>query len=167
MKQRRSVFTVLLVTSLLLFEMFSYSSSYEALYGMIGMAQWSALIAFSLCAVDFAGLGRILLPGDRMPKDSWSMLFVAWLLSALGDTFLTYLVVAHNMRLRASEIVLVSSGMVSFQTWTVTIPIAFAILVWLIQVMLVTGFDRLMGSNTPSKPSRRQKSPEYPTPKLT
>jgi len=168
--KRAWAFNSILVCCLLLFEIFSFSSSREALFGLTGMDQWSLLIAFSLCAVDFAGLGKLLIPDERLPKDSYGMLFAAWLLSAIGDTFLTYLVVSHDMSIRVSQVALVSSGVISVFTWTFTIPVFISVLVWLVQVMLVTGFERLISPSKTNLPSRLpdglrkrfKKSPKYP-----
>lgn len=170
--KRAWVFNAILVGCLLLFEVFSYSSSKEALFGMTGMALWSSLIAFSLCAVDFAGLAKLLIPDESMPKDSFGMLFGAWLLSAVGDTFLTYLVVSSDMQSRASQVIMVSKGLISANTWAVTIPILVAVLVWLAQVMLVTGIERMIVSphvghgpkdGFRERDSKRQKKPpEFP-----
>lgn len=165
MKHRRTWFGGVVLFCLFLFEMFSYSSSREALYGMTGVASWSTLIAFTLCAVDFAGLGRLLLPGDDELKDAIGMLFAAWILSAVGDTFLTYIVIAHDMSGRAGQMTLVNAGVISYSTWTIVIPIAIAVLVWLIQVALVSAVNSMMPDSRPAK--KRDKSPEYPIRKLT
>lgn len=135
---RRSNFLLKsIVVFLLLFNLFSFSSSREALIGLWGVVSWSNLLAFSLCAVDFAGLAKMYIPEDDRPKDAYAFLFGAWILSAIGDTFLTYLAVANQMSKTADSVLLLNE-IISLQAWTMYIPVAFAVLVWAIQVLLVT-----------------------------
>ena len=141
LKNRAVVFALMILGALLLFEIFSFSSSYEALSEIWGAGLWAFLIAFSFCAVDFAGLGGLFIPGI---ETGIGWLFSAWLLSAFGDTGLTYIAVAHSMSLRTDNI-LVTSETISMDFWTTTIPIGFAVLTWLVQVFLVTRLGSSVG----------------------
>lgn len=149
---RNNILLGWLALCLLLFELFSYSSSYEALYGIFGISSWAGLIAFSLCVVDFAGLGKLMVPGMEK-DDSAGYLLGAWLLSAVGDTFLTYIVIADELR-RNLDTLLVARGVIGIDVWTTTIPIAFAVLVWIIQVGLVASLSRTIDRISPKYTSR-------------
>lgn len=149
---RRSVVLLfMLLGCLLAYESFQISSDYQALQGIWGMASWSALVAFALCAIDFAGLLKLIMPGQALVDagNSLLMLGAAWLLSAVGENFLTYLVVSHRLTQQVDSMVLVQAGVISREVWVLWVPIGFSVLVWLIQVMLVTSLnlriDRLAG----------------------
>lgn len=139
-KSRRfGILVLLIAAALFAFECISFSSSYEGLYGVLGVASWSFLLAFAFVAVDFAGIGTMF---AGVSEESSPMIFGAWLVSAFGDTALTYLVVSDSARQRADHI-MVTAGAVSVETFTIYIPIMVALLIWLIQVVLVASMNKI------------------------
>lgn len=140
-ENRATMYTIIIAGALLLFEMFQFSSDYQALQDMIGVSSWSFGIAFGLCAIDFAGLARLRSQSaEREP--SYLYLAGAWLLSVVGENFFTYFVVSHSASERISSNVMVSSGFISATVWTVYIPILFSIFTWAVQVLLVSRLER-------------------------
>lgn len=131
-----AVYTALIFICLVVFEIFSYGSSYEALMTMFGIHEWAALLAFCFSAVDFAGLAKLYSPDLRNLRDPQALLFAAWLLSAFADTGLTYVVVSNQLLSNTTNI-MVTSGTVPIAVWAKWIPALFSVLVWLIQVLLV------------------------------
>lgn len=128
----------LIILSLGMFEVFSYSSSYEALMSMFGIRAWAFALAFGLCVVDFAGLAKLLMPDMRdLPEFSLYFLMGAWVVSALGDTSLTWFVVSRHTSTLTSH-ALVQSGILSIKFFTTWIPLIVAMFTWGIQLLLVT-----------------------------
>lgn len=139
LNRRNTIYLIVFGICLFLFEIFSYSSSYEALNRLTGMTLWAKLIAFAVCAIDFAGIARFMM-GDTEQDNSMAMLFGAWVLTAICDTALTWIVISDSMFARQNH-VLITGGILSLNTWLVTIPVAISILIWLIQILLVTQFE--------------------------
>ena len=85
-RPRMLIIGVILVLSLLAFEMFNFDTTRYALESLIGDIRfiglgWATILAIAFCAIDFAGLARLLTPGGGpgAPKEFW-YLTGAWLL---------------------------------------------------------------------------------------
>ncbi|NPV57555.1 MAG: hypothetical protein HPY76_12905, partial [Anaerolineae bacterium] len=90
------VFAIIILTALLAFEMFNYSTTDYALRDMLGDlrfagVRWSTILAIAFCGIDFAGIARLFTPesGESEPKEVW-YLFGAWLLAATMNALLTW-----------------------------------------------------------------------------
>ena len=82
------VLALIIVTALLAFEMFNYSTTEYALSDLLGKNQflglrWATILAIAFCGIDFAGIARLFTPerGSNEPKAVW-YLFGAWFLAA-------------------------------------------------------------------------------------
>lgn len=122
---------------LMLFEAFAISSDYEGLMRLWGHPLWSRLLAFSLAAIDFAGFAKLYSPELRAMKEAFWTLAAAWVITLFGDTFLTVMAVAPEMQASAAHNALVQSGVISLHTYTVVLPIGFAIFTCVLQMLLV------------------------------
>lgn len=136
---RRQIYFAVLSICLLIFEVSSYLSSRYALNLIIGWETWSKLIAFAFCAVDLAGLP--LIRAKRNHPDLVRMLSLAWGLSVIGDTAMTWYVVAVQTSNTANRI-LIQSGILKPEFITVYFPLGIAIVAWAIQTLLVHSFNR-------------------------
>ena len=77
-RQRGVLFGGLIVTALLFFEMFNYSTTDFALRDLLGEMRflgihWSTILAIAFCGIDFAGIARIFTPevGSDEPVEVW------------------------------------------------------------------------------------------------
>ncbi|OQY30909.1 MAG: hypothetical protein B6243_09370, partial [Anaerolineaceae bacterium 4572_5.2] len=91
-----ALFGILIITALLAFEVFNYSSTDFALSDLLGElrflgVRWSTILAIAFCGVDFAGIARLFTPeqGAEEPMEIW-YLFGAWLLAATMNAMLTW-----------------------------------------------------------------------------
>ncbi len=140
------ILTISMIAMLVVFELFSYSSDEKGMMYILGRASWSVLLAFSLCAIDFAGLARLFLPdASDLPQGPFWMLAGAWLLTAVWEMFLTYIVIADHMTVTSATSTLVQAGIITYKTYTTSAPIFFAVLEWLIQCTLVVGLNKGVG----------------------
>lgn len=142
MRTRQITFlTITLV--LIAFEIYSGSSSYQALMGLWGIKSWSLLIAFAVVAVDF-GAVALLFTETVQIREPWYIL-IAWSLSAIGDTYLSYVVISAEAQTLTSNL-MVQSGTVSLEFFTKTIPALVAVFSWGVQTLLVVSFNNMIRS---------------------
>ena len=94
--KRGAIFGSILISALLAFEVFNFGTTSFALHDVLGDLkfagiQWSAILAFAFCGIDFAGIARIFTPeqGRDEPAEVW-YLFGAWLLAAAFNAMLTW-----------------------------------------------------------------------------
>jgi len=87
--RRGVVFGGLIVTALVFFEIFNFSTTDFALRDLLGEMRfigihWATILAVAFCGIDFAGIARIFTPetGSDEPMEVW-YLFGAWLLAAV------------------------------------------------------------------------------------
>ena len=137
--QRGVLFGVLIVTALLFFEMFHYSTTDFALRDLLGEMRflgihWSTILAIAFCGIDFAGIARIFTPevGGDEPVEVW-YLFGAWLLAATMNAMLTW----WGVGVALVNHVPAGSQVLSYQTIVKVIPIFVAVLVWLVRVLII------------------------------
>ena len=93
---RGAAFGLIIVTALLAFEIFNYSTTQFALADVLGDLKfaglrWATILAIAFCGIDFAGIARIFTPqqGRDEPAEVW-YLFGAWLLAAGFNATLTW-----------------------------------------------------------------------------
>jgi len=139
-----SIYVTIICVSLVLYEIISYSSSYETVYGFTGMKSWAKLLAWAFIAVDFGGVASMMM-GEKVEEAGGMHLFWAWLISAAGDAYMTYIPIAASASTRTDHI-LITSGVISVKAFTVVIPILIAVLIWGIQVVLVVSLNKIFDS---------------------
>jgi len=141
--KRGAIFGSILVSALLAFEIFNYSTTTFALQDVLGDlrfagVRWATILAFAFCGIDFAGIARIFTPekGRDEPAEVW-YLFAAWLLAAGFNAILTWWGVSVAiLNHRAVGGALVGQTMLS-----TTVPIFVAVMVWLIRVLIIGTFS--------------------------
>jgi len=141
--KRGAFFGGILMTALLAFEVFNFSTTSFALRDILGDLsfiglQWSTVLAIAFCGIDFAGIARIFTPeqGRDEPAEVW-YLFGAWLLAATFNAMLTWwgvsvAILNHNA---------LGGALVGQAAMTRVVPIFVAVLVWLTRVLIIGTFS--------------------------
>jgi hypothetical protein len=133
------VFGIIIITALLAFEMFNYSTTDFALSDLLGETRflgvrWATILAIAFCGIDFAGIARLFTPerGSDEPKEVWYLLG-AWLLAATMNAILTWWGV--SMAIASHE--LKSTAIVSTSTLTQVVPVFVSLMVWVIRILII------------------------------
>lgn len=137
--RRGLAFGIIILTALIAFEIFNYSTTEYALADLLGNLSflgisWATILAIAFCGIDFAGIARLNTPeeGRGQPTETW-YLFGAWLLAATMNAMLTWwgvsLAIVNHQSL--------GSGVIDRQTLLRVVPIFIAVLVWLIRVLII------------------------------
>ncbi len=158
------VFAVIILTALLAFEIFNYSTTDFALTDLLGDLRfagirWATILSIAFCGIDFAGIARLFTPeqGVEEPKEVW-YLFAAWLLAATMNAILTWwgvsmAVITHSVS---------STTVMSASTLTKVVPIFVAIMVWVIRILIIGSLslagDRLLWGH--AAPQHRATAPQ-------
>jgi hypothetical protein len=153
------MFVVIILTALIAFEMFNYSTTDFALSDLLGDlrfagVRWATILSIAFCGIDFAGVARLFTPerGSDEPKEVW-YLFGAWLLAATMNAILTWwgvsmAVLTHNVQ---------SVSVIDSSTLTKIVPIFVAMMVWVIRILIIGSLsiagDRLFGSSPAAAPA--------------
>ena len=151
--QRGLFFGVLIITALLAFEIFNYSTTDFALQDLLGNLKfagvtWATILAVAFCGIDFAGIARLFTPeeGTKEPNEVW-YLFGAWMLAATMNAMLTWWGVSIAILNHQT----LGSAVVARQTLLHVVPIFVAVMVWLIRVLIIGTFsvagDRLFSQS--------------------
>jgi hypothetical protein len=163
------IFGAIILTALIAFEAFNYSTTDYALHDLLGDLKfagisWSTILTIAFCGIDFAGIARMFTPeqGINEPKEVW-YLFGAWLLAATMNAMLTWwgvsmAIVNHTVK---------STAVVDQNTLTRVVPVFVAIMVWVIRILIIGSLsvagDRLIWGKTrhavPSSTMRSSMSP--------
>ena len=154
--RRGALFGGILLTALLAFEVFNYSTTDFALRDVLGDLQfaglrWSTVLSIAFCGIDFAGIARLFTPerGRDEPAEVW-YLFGAWLLAAAMNAMLTWWGVSVAIISHTSE----GSVLLGQATMTKMVPIFVAVMVWLIRVLIIGTFS-VAGENLFSQDADR------------
>src|SRR5512135_2136710 len=146
--RRGAIFGFILITALVAFEIFNYSTTQFALADILGDLRsagipWSVVLAIAFCGIDFAGIARLFTPqqGRDEPTEVW-YLFGAWLLAAGFNALLTWWGVSVAILNHASE----GSILIGQSTMTRVVPVLVAVMVWMIRVLIIGTFS-LAGEN--------------------
>ncbi len=141
--KRGAIFGSILISALLAFELFNFGTTSFALQDVLGNLkfagiQWSAILAFAFCGIDFAGIARIFTPeqGQDEPAEVW-YLFGAWLLAAGFNAMLTWWGVSVAILNHTAE----GGSLVGQAVMIKTVPIFVAVMVWLIRVLIIGTFS--------------------------
>jgi hypothetical protein len=148
------ILTVSLAFMMLVFNIFNVSSNYKSLMLLFGIASWAFMLAIAFAAVDFAGLSRLAMTDTRAYERHHLMLGLAWFLSAVMDTYLSYVVIASQMALTASNNALVQHGIITIQQYTDYIPKGIAVLLLTIQCLLEWQLNKGIGIIVQSRRNR-------------
>jgi hypothetical protein len=141
--KRGAIFGSILISALLAFEMFNFGTTSFALQDVLGNlkfagVQWSTILAFAFCGMDFAGIARIFTPeqGRDEPAEVW-YLFGAWLLAAAFNAMLTWWGVSVAILNHSA----VGGSLVGQTVMIKVVPIFVAAMVWLIRVLIIGTFS--------------------------
>ncbi len=141
--KRGLIFGGIILSALLAFEIFNYSSTAFALQDILGDLafgpfKWATILAIAFCGIDFAGIARIFTPekGRDEPAEVW-YLFGAWLLAASFNATLTWWGVSVAILKHNAE----GGILLGQQTMTTFVPIFVSALVLLIRVLLINTFS--------------------------
>lgn len=152
---RGMVFGAIIITALMAFEIFNYSTTDYALTDLLGNLtfmglRWATILSIAFCGIDFAGIARLF--GSDMTRahnENW-FLFGAWLLAATMNATLTW----WGVSLAILNHQTAGSAVVSHETMLRVGPIFVAVLVWLIRVLIIGTFsaagDQLFGAQATS-----------------
>ena len=154
--QRGLIFGALIVTALLAFEVFNYSTTDFALSDVLGNLKflgirWATILSIAFCGIDFAGIARLFTPeqGRDEPAEVW-YLFGAWMLAAMMNAMLTWWGVSIAILNHDT----LGNAVVARGTLLKVVPIFVAIMVWLIRVLII-GTISVAGDRIFSQSNRR------------
>jgi hypothetical protein len=140
---RGLVWGMLIISALLAFEIFNYSTTDFAMTDLLGDLRfagirWATILAIAFCGIDFAGIARLFTPeeGANEPAEVW-YLFGAWLLAATMNAMLTWwgvsiAILNHNT---------LGNAVIPRETLVKTVPVFVAVIVWLIRVLIIGTFS--------------------------
>jgi hypothetical protein len=140
---RGSAFGLLMIAALISFEIFNFGTTEFALHDLLGDlgfagVRWASILALAFCAMDFAGIARLLSPseGQQGRMELW-YLVAAWFLAATMNAMLTWWSVSLAL-LRHGGL---GNEIVGREALLGSVPIFVALLVWLIRVLLIGSFS--------------------------
>jgi hypothetical protein len=163
---RGLIFGGIILSALLAFEVFNFSSTSFALHDVLGDLafgpfQWASILAVAFCGIDFAGIARIFTPeqGRDEPAEVW-YLFGAWFLAAAFNASLTWWGVSVAILKHNAE----GGVLVGQENMIKLVPIFVAGMVLLIRVLLINTFsiagDRIF-SLAENRQTQYQNKPSY------
>jgi hypothetical protein len=145
--QRGLVFGVIIMSALIAFEIFNYSTTEFALTDLLGNLRfagihWATILDIAFCGIDFAGIARLFTPSISSqssapgPHETW-YLFGAWLLAASMNAMLTW----WGVSLAVLGHQTLGNAMLGRTTLLRVVPIFVALMVWLIRVLIIGTFS--------------------------
>jgi len=163
--QRGLIFGTLILTALLAFELFNYSTTDFALTDLLGNLRfmgisWATILSIAFCGIDFAGIARLFTPeqGADEPAEVW-YLFGAWMLAAVMNAMLTWWGVSIAILNHQT----LGNAVVARATLLKVVPIFVAVMVWLIRVLIIGTIsmagDRLFSQGKVRKSASRSIRP--------
>jgi hypothetical protein len=159
--KRGAIFGAILLSALIAFEVFNYSTTAFALNDLLGNLKfadipWATILALAFCGIDFAGIARIFTPqrGRDEPSEVW-YLFGAWLIAALFNAMLTWWGVSIAIMDHTAQ----GSALIGKVTLLKAVPIFVAVMVWLIRILIIGTFS-IAGENLFSMAETRSSSPK-------
>ncbi len=137
--RRGQMFGLLILTALVFFEVFNFSTTEFALHDLLGEMRfaglhWATILAIAFCGIDFAGIARLFTPeeGGTPSMEVW-YLFGAWLLAATMNAMLTWWGVSIAILSHTSA----GRAVLGQQTLLKAVPVFVAVLVWLVRVLII------------------------------
>lgn len=141
--KRGVAFGLLLVTALIAFEIFNYSTTDFALTDLLGQlrfwgVRWSTILSVAFCGIDFAGIARLFTPEQRdgEGREIW-YLFAAWLLAATMNALLTW----WGVSLAILNHETLGNAVIARGTLLRVVPIFVAVMIWLLRVLIIGLFS--------------------------
>lgn len=141
--QRGLAFGFILLTALLAFELFNYSTTEYALADLLGdleflSIRWATILAIAFCGIDFAGIARLFTPqkDPGIHNEAW-YLFGAWLLAATMNAMLTW----WGVSLAVLSHETLGNAVIERQVLLRVVPIFVAVMIWLIRVLIIGSFS--------------------------
>ena len=135
---RHFMLGVILIFALLAFEAFNFDTTRFALQDLMGDVRfagiaWATILAIAFCAIDFAGLGRLLTPerASNEPREMW-YLTGAWLLGATMNAVMTWWAVSTV--LLSHEL---GNEVLGREQLLHIVPVFVAVLVWLTRILFI------------------------------
>jgi len=140
---------IIILTALIAFEIFNYSTTDYALRDLLGDLRfagihWATILSLAFCGIDFAGIARLFTPeqGEHEPKEVWYM-FGAWLLAATMNAVLTW----WGVSMAINNHSIASRAMIDSKTITGIVPVFVSLMIWIIRILLIgslsTAGDRI------------------------
>ncbi len=133
------LFGLIILTALIAFEIFNYSTTDYALRDLLGDlrfagVRWATILSIAFCGIDFAGIARLFTPeqGSEQPKEVWYLLG-AWLLAATMNAVLTWWGVSMAIASHAMS----STAVIDQNTLTTVVPVFVALMVWIIRILII------------------------------
>lgn len=155
--RRGLAFGLIIVSALLAFEVFNYSTTEFALRDLLGDLNflgvgWATILAVAFCGIDFAGIARLFTPeeGADEPGEVW-YLFGAWLLAATMNAMLTW----WGISIALINHQTLGNVVIERQLLLRIVPIFVAVMVWLIRVLIIGSFS-VAGDRLFSQADKRQ-----------
>lgn len=137
--QPSMLFGLIILSALLAFELFNYSTTDFALRDLLGDLRfggirWATILSLAFCGIDFAGIARLFTPqqGDSGTKEVW-YLMGAWLLAATMNAILTW----WGVSMAISNHAMSSTAVVDQSTLTNIVPVFVALMVWVIRILVI------------------------------
>lgn len=151
--KRGVIFGLLIITALVAFEIFNFSTTDFALTDLLGNlrfwgVRWSTILAIAFCGIDFAGIARLFTPEGKVGEqtESW-YLFAAWLIAATMNAMLTW----WGVSIAIANHETLGNAVVARQTLLQVVPIFVAVMIWLLRVLIIGLFsvagDRYFGKD--------------------
>jgi len=140
------LFGALMLGALVAFETFNFGTTEFALADLLGGLRfaglrWATILAVAFCAMDFAGLARLLTPGrPGRAIEAWYVL-AAWVVAAAMNAVLTWWAVSVALVDQSA----LGNAVVGRATLIRVVPVFVAVLVWLIRVLMIGSFT--LGGN--------------------
>jgi hypothetical protein len=133
------LFGIIIITALIAFESFNYSTTDYALRDLLGDLKfigipWATILAVAFCGIDFAGIARLFTPeqGQDSPKEVW-YLFGAWMLAAMMNAVLTW----WGISMAIANHAVASTAVIDAKTLTSVVPVFVALMVWIIRILII------------------------------
>jgi hypothetical protein len=166
---RGIVIAGILSIALLAFEIFNFDTTQYALRDLLGDVRffgvlWATILAIAFCAIDFAGLVRIVTPqhGKEEPKVVW-FLIGAWFLGTLANATMTWWAV--SLTLLNHDF---GNEVLSREQLLRYVPIFVAALVWLTRILFIGAFsvagEEVLGQQRSTGSSNSGSRPAQPKP---
>jgi hypothetical protein len=141
--KRGLIFGGIILSALLAFEIFNFSSTSFALHDVLGDLsfgpfKWATILAFAFCGIDFAGIARVFTPeqGRDEPAEVWYLLG-AWFLAAAFNASLTWWGVSVAIMKHTVE----GGALLGQSTMVKVVPVLVAVMVLAIRVLLINTFS--------------------------
>ena len=140
---RGLVWGMLILSALVAFEIFNYSTTEFAMTDLLGDLKflglrWATILAIAFCGIDFAGIARLFTPekGADEPNEVW-YLFGAWLLAATMNATLTWWGVSIAIINHST----LGNAVIPRERLLEIVPVFVAVIVWLIRVLIIGTFS--------------------------